>query len=130
MDFDICILALGTNDAQFFYNLTKKSVKEGVSNLISSCKEANPKTNIIIVPPVKITQSILKSSFSLMFDKHSIEKIQEVFPVFYKTAQDLNCEYFDFNEIATPSKLDGLHYEENSHKLIAQKLAEFIKSNY
>ena len=58
-DIDICILNLGTNDAQFFYNLDKQNCKSGIENLIKSVKEANQNTKIIIVPPVKITQNIL-----------------------------------------------------------------------
>ena len=39
-----------------------------------------------------------------------------------------NCKYFDFNELVKPSQTDGLHYTKESHQIIAQHLAEFIKS--
>lgn len=125
-DFDICILALGTNDAQFFYNLDDNAVTYGLKNLIDSIREANQKTSIIIVPPVKITENILKSMFSMMFDRNSIENNQKYFDLYKQAAAQNNCLYFDFNEIVAPSDLDGLHFENASHKIIAQKLAEFI----
>lgn len=53
-DIDICILALGTNDAQFFYNLDRKSAELGLMNLISAIREVNSDTKIVIVPPVKL----------------------------------------------------------------------------
>lgn len=127
-DIDICILSLGTNDAQIFYDLTRESVHFGLLNLINSVKEANESTKIIIVPPVKITENILHSGFSLMFNKSSIEKISDVYDVFKKTAGENNCLYFDFNEIAPPSNIDGLHYTIDSHRIIAQKLSDYIKS--
>ena len=36
---------------------------------------------------------------------------------------------FDINEFTNPSDIDGLHYDETGHKIIAEKLAEFIKNN-
>ena len=127
-DIDICILALGTNDFQFFYNIDENIIREGLQNLINSIRIYNPNARIIIVPPVKITQNILKSYFSMMFNQESIEKIQKMFPIFKNTAQANNCLYFDFNLITEPSDTDGLHYTKESHKLIAEHLAEFIKT--
>ncbi len=123
---DICIISLGTNDAQFFYNLDENSTKNGLQNLIDSVREVNIKTNIIIVPPVKITENILHSGFSMMFNRESIDKINKVFPIFEQIAKENNCLYFDFNQITSPAQKDGLHYTKESHTIIANKLAEFI----
>ncbi len=125
-DIDICILALGTNDAQFFYNLDRKSAELGLMNLINAIREVNSDTKIVIVPPVKITENILHSGFAMMFNSDSIEKIREVFEVFKIVADKENCYYFDFNEIVSPSQEDGIHYSEASHKIIADKLSEYI----
>lgn len=129
-DFDICVLALGSNDAQIFYDLTKENAIIGLQNLINSIKNVNLDTKIIIIPPVKITENILNSGFSMMFNKQSIEKIQQVFPIFEQVAKENNCYYFDFNEFVSPSENDGLHYNMYSHNLIAQKLAQFILENF
>lgn len=123
---DICIISLGTNDAQFFYNLDENSTKIGLQKLIDSVHETNSKTKIIIVPPVKITKDILHSSFSMMFNSESIEKIQNTFPIYEQIAKENKCLYFDFNNFVSPSKTDGIHYTKESHKIIAQKLSEFI----
>lgn len=123
---DVCIISLGTNDAQFFYNLDENTAKSGLQNLIDSVYEANSTTKIIIVPPVKITENILHSGFSMMFNSESIEKINNIFPVFKQKAVENKCLYFDFNEIVSPSKTDGIHYTKESHKIIAQNLFEFI----
>ncbi len=129
-DIDICILAVGTNDAQFFYELDEEKTEAGLKNLINSVREANPLTKIIIIPPVKITENILKSGFAMMFDRNSIEKIEKVFPVFEKTAKQNDCLYFDFNKFAVPSVVDGLHYSAQSHKIIGEELAKFICENF
>ena len=125
-DIDVCILSLGTNDAQIFYNLDNESTKFGLQNLIDSIREANSSTKIVIVPPVKITENILHSGFSLMFNADSINKILDVFYVFEEVAKQQGCYYFDFNKFVSLSETDGLHYSTESHKIIADKLAEFI----
>lgn len=129
-DIDICILSLGTNDVQIFYTIDENIAKTGLKKLISSIKEANQNTQIIIIPPVKINDNILHSGFSLMFNEESIKKIDMIFPCFEQTAKDKNCLYFDFNTIVQPSKTDGLHYTEEAHKIIAEKLAQFILQKF
>jgi lysophospholipase L1-like esterase len=125
-DIDICVLSLGTNDAQFFYKLDEKNAKTGLEYLITTIREANAHTKIIIIPPVKISDNILSGMFSIQFDKNSIQTASKVFPIFKKVAEEKNCFYFDFNEFVTPSEEDGLHYSADSHRLIAQNLYEFI----
>ncbi len=127
-DIDICILALGTNDSQFFFNLNRENTEKGLQYLIDCILQANPSSKIIIIPPVKITENILKTHFSMMFNKASIEKICEVFPIFKEIADKNHCLYLDLNEFVSPSEIDGLHYEKEPHKIIAQTLAELIKT--
>jgi hypothetical protein len=62
-----------------------------------------------------------------MFDKTSIKKSKEVRKIFKEAADKNNCRYFDLNEFVTPSEIDGLHYDEKSHKIIADKLTDFIR---
>ena len=128
-DIDICILSLGTNDAQSSYTLDKNIARRGLRKLISIIRKYNLETKIIIVPPVKITEDLLHSEFSELFDKNSIEIIKEIFPVFEPIAKNTDCYYFDFNKIVQPSKYDGIHYTKESHRIIAENLAGFITDN-
>lgn len=127
-DLDICILSLGTNDAQIFYNLDKKTVQEGLQKLIDTIHETNLRTEVVIMPPVKIMPYILDSGFSMMFDQGSIKRNHNTLSVFEQVAKENGCGFFDVNEIVTPSEADGLHYTKESHKIIAQYLAKFVKT--
>ena len=122
----ILILAIGTNDLMFKYNITFDTVEEGLNSLIKTAKEKT--NNIIIIPPTIMNENVLKGYFGSMFDKSSIRKSKEVGKIFKQIATENNCKYFDINEFAMPSNIDGLHYDEKSHKLIADKLTEFIFS--
>jgi lysophospholipase L1-like esterase len=127
-DIDICILSLGTNDAQIFYNLDEESIRKGLQRLIDTVHETNLRTEVVILPPVRIMPYILNSGFSMMFDQESIKRNHNTLSVFEQVAKENGCEFFDVNEIVTPSEADGLHYTKESHKLIAQHLAEFMKT--
>lgn len=126
-DFDIFILALGTNDLQFFYNLDEQTTFSGLTDLLGIIKNVNSSSKIIIIPPVKINEDILNGFFVNQFDKKSIERVNNVFHTFRDVAQLNNCYYYDFNEIVKPSNKDGLHYTKESHRIIAKNLAEYIK---
>ncbi len=127
-DIDICILALGTNDAQFFYNLDKQTVQNGLQSLTNSLLEINSETKIIIIPPVKIQPNILNGIFSMQFDLSSVKRIEETFEEYKNFAQTNGFYYLDLNEFVKPSEADGLHYSVESHKIIAEKVAEFVRS--
>ncbi len=126
-DIDICVLSLGTNDSQFFYDLDENTVREGLQSLINSIKEVNPSTKIIVVPPVKIQANILNGNFVMLFDLTSVEKIAKTFHVYREVADQNGCYYLDFNDTVKPSETDGLHYSVESHRIIACQLAAFIK---
>ena len=122
---DLLILWLGTNDLQFQYDISMGTVEKGLENLI---KLAQPKMkNMIIVPPVMLNEKVLEGNFKHQFDETSIIKSRKVGRIFRTLANVYHCEYFDINKVTDPSDFDGLHYNENSHKIIAEKLADLIR---
>ena len=73
---DIIILAIGTNDLQFLYNANSDDFEHGLENLISISK--NKTNDIILIPPVILSDNILNGFFKTQFDKTSILKSQTV----------------------------------------------------
>lgn len=124
----ILILAIGTNDLMFHYNIDFDTIEKGLNNLIKTAKEKT--NNIIIIPPTIMNENVLNGYFSSMFDETSIIKSKEAGKIYKRVAKGNNCRYFDINEFAAPSDIDGLHYDEKSHKLIAAKLADYITHNF
>lgn len=122
---DILILAIGTNDLQFQYDISIGAIEKGLENLI---KLAQPKAkNIIIIPPVVLSEKVIEGYFNFQFNETSIVKSRKIGRIYRQMTNAYHCNYFDINKFTTPSDLDGLHYYENSHKIIADKLTEFIK---
>ena len=121
---DVLILWIGTNDLQFQYDISLDEIKDGLENLI---KLAQLKAKrIIIIPSVTLSDNILDGYFVCQFDKISIIKSKKAPEVYKKLAEIYKCEFFDINKYVKPSDYDGLHYGENSHKIIADKLAQLF----
>ena len=123
-DVDILILALGTNDLQFQYNISIDTIEKGLENLIKLAKEKAK--NIIIIPPVILDEKVLEGTFKYQFNETSIVKSKQIGKIYRQISDIHHCEYFDINEYVKPTDFDGLHYDKTSHKIIGEKLADFI----
>lgn len=124
--YDIIIFAIGINDLQKFYNPTLEEFETGIENLIKNIRKSLPNSNIIILSPSHITENILNSNFKFMFNQTSIEKSKQITPIYKKIANKYNCKFLDLNKIVAPSKIDGLHYEIEEHKKIAQSIITLL----
>lgn len=125
-NFDIFIIAIGTNDIQSGYSVTPTFIKDGLTKMVDSIKQKNDKARIIIFSPLILNSQVLKGGFSVLFDESSIERsfwIQDIYQDFCK---DNNLELFDVNKYAIPSDIDGLHYSPEEHQKIAKELAKII----
>ena len=118
------ILWIGTNDLQFLYNISLSAIEKGLEHLIKLAKTKAER--IIIIPPVVLDEKILDGYFRCQFDETSIAKSKDVGSIYETLADTYHCEFFDVNKIAKPSDIDGLHYDENSHKIIAEHLAQLF----
>ena len=121
---DILIIALGTNDLQLQYCISVGAIEKGLENLI---KLAQPKAKyIIIIPPVVLSEKVLEGFFNIQFDKTSIVKSRKIGRIYRQISNAYHCNYFDINKFTKPSDVDGLHYNEESHKIIGDNLSNLI----
>lgn len=127
-DVDILILSVGTNDLQFQYDISYGAIERGLETLIVEARKYIH--NIVLIPSVILEENILEGFFKIQFDETSVVKSKKVGKIYRKLAGLYGCKLFDINEFVKPSQEDGLHYSIEGHRLIAEKLAEFIKGNF
>lgn len=124
-DVDLLILAIGTNDLQFKYNLTVHQFENGLEKLIVTAK--NNVKRIILIPPVVLNENILEGFFNFQFDSTSIAKSKKVGKIYKKLSNIYSLNYFDLNDFVKPSNVDGLHYDSEGHQIISIILGDYIK---
>lgn len=125
-NYETIILAIGINDLQIFYNPAIEEFENGIRAFVSGIVEKTPDSDIIILSPSHITENILKSNFRFLFDEISIEKSKKITPIYEKIAKEYNCKLLDLNKLVNTSKIDGLHYEAEEHKKIAESVIKLI----
>ena len=123
-DIDILILAIGTNDLQSKYDISFSQFEKGLESLITSA--INNVKRIVLVPSVILDNEVLEGFFKIQFDEISVSKSKKVGKIYRKLGKVYNLDLFDINEFVRPSSFDGLHYDEKDHKIIADRLTDYI----
>lgn len=125
-NYETIILAIGINDLQKFYNPSIKEFEKSIRYFVSITVEQAPESKLIMLSPSHIEENILNSNFRFLFDKTSIEKSKKITAIYEKIAGEYNCKLLDLNKIVKTSKIDGLHYEPEEHKKIAESVIKLI----
>ena len=125
-DLTTIILAVGINDTQKKYKITKQIIMDGMRNMIFNCRQYSPNAQIILISPNEITNHILDSNFSTLFNEVSIEKSTWFSAIYKQIADDYKCTFINLNDYVSTSEIDGLHYNSQQHKIIAEVLYKCI----
>ncbi len=128
-ELDIILIAVGANDLQTAHNISDYDLELGLKKYIEIVKNKFNKAKIILISPPIIKKEVLSHGmFSSMFNEISIEKSLSAQKIYNEVAKKTSTLIFNFNDFIEPSNIDGLHYDENGHKKIAEELVPFIKN--
>lgn len=125
-NYDIIVFAIGINDLQKFYNPSLEEFEKGMKFFFSQVLAMAPESNIIILSPSHIKESILKSNFRFLFDEASVNKSKEITPIYERIACEFGWKFLDLNNLVQTSDIDGLHYNPDAHKKIAENIIKLI----
>lgn len=126
---DVVVLALGSNDLQRQYRTSLLELEYGIETLVKITQKYSPEAKIVILAPSPIGDEVLVAKiFAFLFDEVSIQKSKELPLIYQRVAKKLNCYFVDLSLFAKVSQIDGLHYEEDAHILIAKNLYSLINS--
>ncbi len=122
---DIVILWIGANDIQKFYNPNLDTLKQGLDIMLKQIKSVGSK--IIVVSPPIINNNILNGHFAYQFDETSVAKSKLLPDLYKEVSKQNNVGFIDINQYVSVSELDGLHYSQESHSVIANTLYDCVK---
>lgn len=115
------VLFLGTNDLKERFHRASQDVAAGIQNLLDLIKdtshgEGQALPKVILVCPPMVDESVkgVEEKFK------GAEVKSKLLPKLYKRiAKKNSCAYIDLQSYIMPSKVDGYHFEPESHKTLA-----------
>ncbi|MCW5589586.1 MAG: hypothetical protein KIT27_07995 [Legionellales bacterium] len=129
---DLIIFWVGTNDTKIQFNCAAEAIKENMRQLIQLVKASNKGSNakapkILLIAP----QPIIKiTNLHPQLDDSSIEKSQQLAPLYQTLAIEESCEFIDAGSSIQSSRIDGVHLDEMAcekiGKVIAKKVREIL----
>jgi len=129
---NMVILALGCNDCKDYLNLSAEQIADGARILMHDIRSAlncgprerpdQPPNIVLMTPPlVKITAQSLAWGF-----EGADTKSQALASCYLQLADELEVLAFDVQTVASPSPLDGIHFDSQAQSAIASGLADLI----
>ena len=129
---DVVILALGCNDCKDYLNLSAEQIADGARILIHDIRSGlncgprkqpeQPPRIVLMTPPLMIS-----TPQSLAWGYEGADrKSQALAGRYLQLARELEVLAFDVQTVASPSSLDGIHFDSQSQAAIASGLADLI----
>lgn len=128
---DMVLIMLGTNDLKQRFNLSASDIAQSAGGLASIAKRvaqnaAGEPPPVLLIAPPAITMLIdLDEMFA------GAEPKSRLFSRYYRLSARWNgVAFFDAGSVIESSPLDGIHFEANAHRILAQALANEVRSAF
>ena len=127
---NLVIFLLGGNDCKSYFNRSANEIRQGMEELIDVVQTTNygsgfmeaPKVLILTQPiPFNICEKFQDENRVYVFEG-SIRKAKDLVGLYMDLAKRKNCYLIDISEKVKPSDVDGMHFNLEGHKIIANLL--------
>ena len=127
---DFVILSLGTNDMKKRFSLPPIDISIAIENLIriiksSDCGRQGSVPKIIVIAP-PILKDVNDGRFHEMFED-GFDKSCRLLPFLIDLAQKENVRLINTEGRASVSNIDGIHFDSENHRIIAELIANEIR---
>jgi lysophospholipase L1-like esterase len=129
---DIVVLMLGTNDFKIEFNRSAVEIAEATHELVKLIQEKTAKydgnpAKIVLVSPILVDGNAprIKEWYAAHYDENSVKKSQELASCLRKVAESAGCYFVDAAQVAKAG-VDGIHFDEESHRALGDFLAQQI----
>lgn len=117
----VVILALGTNDAKVEFGLAPEAIAAGLEELIriargKTLERPSPDAKLIVAAPPLVLEGRLDSD-----ELAGAEAKTRRLPALYRAlAERYGAAFVDLSAEVRPSPLDGCHFDDDGHRLVAK----------
>ena len=121
------ILMLGTNDCKTYYNASPEVIGRGIEKLLEQIKTIAGTAKVLLVSPIALGDEVWKAEYDPEFDQHSVEVSKGLKEVYRKIAEKYGCDFLVASDVASPSRVDMEHLNEEGHQKLADAILEVIE---
>lgn len=132
--FDLLIIMLGSNDLKRKFHLPAPDVAGSLQNMLmkvrgfSTYMLGSPDLKILVVSPPAFGSDLEKSPLAAFFDFEDASRQIKELPKWYAlVAKQFQCEFFNATELVAGGDVDQLHLSPDSHRRLAEALADKIR---
>ena len=125
---DYIVLMLGTNDLKSSFAQSADDISRNAAKLVQKTlqrswqKEQKAATVLLVAPPVISEVGYFGQLFA-----GGAEKSKDFAGYYALRAEELGCEYFDAGRVVSSSSIDGIHWEAEQHRKMAEGIAVKLK---
>lgn len=130
---DLVIIMLGTNDTKDRFNANAFIIGKGLERLTQKAVDVHGAwrgiPHILLIAPPPIHPDYAKTAVAGEMGNNCVEKSRRLAGEFEQVAERLHCDFLDAGSIPGIEMYpyDWMHLSLESHRLLAEKLAEVIR---
>ena len=128
---DLLVIMLGTNDTKERLSANACAIGKGMARLVRKAQtidcwgEKGP--NILLIAPLAIGKGVERSPVAQEIGQGCVEKSLRLPGQFRAAAKELGCAFLDANTLGLEQNpVDHMHLTRDSHRLLAEALAQLI----
>ncbi len=125
---DLLVIMLGTNDVKARFSATPEGVTGGIASLLDIAQGAEMQTRhggfqvLLICPPPVVEVGPIKAEFY-----GGAVRSQALPPLYAALAAARGCGFLDAGRVIAVSPLDGVHFDEAAHGVLAAAVAAAVR---
>ncbi len=132
---DLVVLFLGSNDLKHRFSVEAYEIAQSVEILVNITKKSetgpnmeSPEILVIIPPSVLIPPEVKNIPYLIPKAEEVVEKSERFSEEFTRVLSN-QCYLLDSSKLIKSSEIDGIHLDVESHKILGEEVAKFIKDN-
>lgn len=131
---DLLVMMLGSNDTKARFVASASDITRGIERLVEKAKATKGWRNeprILLIAPLVIPEAYRKGPFGKAMGEGCFEKSKDLPSLLKFMARRNRIDFLDLNQLegVEVNQKDFLHLTEESHAVLAEVLADWIRKN-
>jgi lysophospholipase L1-like esterase len=125
----LVIVMLGTNDLQSVHQYTAWHSSQGIASIVRAIRRAPIEPGMPVPPILIIAPPRPNLPTGTMAEKfeHAPDKATGMSRAYRAVAAELDCAFFDADEVIATSPIDGVHLDADQHAKLGREIVSAVE---